>query len=286
MDTKDLRCFCHVYEERGINQAAKQLFISPQGLSRIIAKLEAELQVTLFFRSVRGLRPTASGTYLYENGRELLNRMEDLEIGIRRIERIDRELQLGFSCGVLNVFPFQQLDKFQSENPDIYLQWEELENQEVMDRIFQRVIDAGFVIGSIEQEGLYAKEVYQSGMDALIYEGHPFYDREQLSIDDLRDEPLIILNERYSCYHSFLSRCKDFGFIPLIHMKLMESQLIYRFCREKMGIGIDTNIHKQDISMEHLHRIKLYDAFSWKISIVCKEDRKQEKVIKKLLDQF
>ncbi len=286
MDTKDLRCFCRVYEERGINQAAKQLFISPQGLSRIITKLEAELQVTLFCRSARGLSPTASGTYLYENGRELLNRLEELEIGIRRMERIDRELQLGFSCGVLNVFPFQQLDQFKSENPDIHLQWEELENQEVMDRILRRVVDVGFVIGSIQQEGLYAREVYQSGMDALVYEGHPFYDREQLSVDDLRDEPLIILNERYSCYHSFLSRCKDFGFIPLIHIKLMESQLIYRFCREKLGIGIDTNIHKQDISMEHLHRVKLYDAFSWKISIVCREDRKKEKLIKKLLDQF
>ncbi len=45
MDTKDLRCFCRVYEERGINQAAKQLFISPQGLSRIIAKLEAEYEI-------------------------------------------------------------------------------------------------------------------------------------------------------------------------------------------------------------------------------------------------
>lgn len=286
MDTKDLRCFCRVYEERGINQAAKQLFISPQGLSGIITKLEAELQVTLFCRSARGLSPTASGTYLYENGRELLNRLEELEIGIRRMERIDRELQLGFSCGVLNVFPFQQLDQFKSENPDIHLQWEELENQEVMDRILRRVVDVGFVIGSIQQEGLYAREVYQSGMDALVYEGHPFYDREQLSVDDLRDEPLIILNERYSCYHSFLSRCKDFGFIPLIHIKLMESQLIYRFCREKLGIGIDTNIHKQDISMEHLHRVKLYDAFSWKISIVCREDRKKEKLIKKLLDQF
>jgi len=63
---------------------------------------------------------------LYENCQELLNRLEDIEIGIRRIERMDKELQLGFSCGVLNVFPFQQLDKFQSENPDIYLQWEVL----------------------------------------------------------------------------------------------------------------------------------------------------------------
>ena len=113
MDTKDLRCFCRVYEERGINQAAKQLFISSQGLSRIIAKLEAELQVTLFERSVRGLCPTASGSYLYENCRELLEKLEDIEIGIHRIERMDRELRLGFSCGVLNVFPYSQIDFLQ-----------------------------------------------------------------------------------------------------------------------------------------------------------------------------
>ncbi len=286
MDTKDLRCFCRVYEKRGINQAAKQLFISPQGLSRIIAKLEAELQVTLFKRSARGLCPTAGGSYLYENCQELLNRLEDIEIGIRRIERMDKELQLGFSCGVLNVFPFHKLERFKTENPDIQLQWEELENQGVIDRIFQRVIDAGFVIGSIERDDLYAKEVYQSGMDALVYEGHPLYDRQQLSVGDLRDEPLITLNEKFSCYHSFVGRCKDFGFIPRIHIKTMESQLIYRFCREKMGIGIDTNIHKRDIRMDGLHRIKLQDAFTWKISIVCREDRKKEKPVHKLLEMF
>lgn len=47
MDTKDLRCFRQVYEDRSINQAAKQLFITPQGLSRIITKLEGELQAPL-----------------------------------------------------------------------------------------------------------------------------------------------------------------------------------------------------------------------------------------------
>lgn len=286
MDTKDIRYFCRVYEERGINQAAKQLFISPQGLSRIIAKLESELQVTLFKRSARGLYPTASGVYLYENCQELLNRLEDIEIAVRRIDRMDKEIQIGLSCGVLNVFPFHKLEQFKTENPDIQLQWEELENQGVIDRILQRVVDVGFVIGNVGWDGLYARKVYQSGMDALVYEGHPLYDREQLSVGDLRDEPLIMLNERFSCYHSFVGRCKDFGFIPQIRIKTMESQLIYRFCREKMGIGIDTNIHKQDIRMDDLHRIKLQDAFSWKISVVCREDRKKEKVIKKLLGMF
>lgn len=286
MDTKDIRYFCRVYEERGINQAAKQLFISSQGLSRIIAKLEAELQVTLFERSVRGLCPTASGSYLYENCRELLEKLEDIEIGIHRIERMDRELRLGFSCGVLNVFPFHKLEQFKTENLDIQVKWEEMDNQGVMDKVFQQDLDVGFVIGSIGREGLYAREVFQRGMDALVYEGHPLYDRKVLSIGDLRNESLITLNEKFYCYHSFVGRCKDFGFIPLIQIKTMESQLIYRFCREKMGIGIDTNIHKNDISMDGIRRIELKDAFPWRIFIVCREDHKKEKVISKLFDLF
>lgn len=47
MDTKDLRCFRLVYEERSINQAARHLFITPQGLSRIISRLEEELHTLL-----------------------------------------------------------------------------------------------------------------------------------------------------------------------------------------------------------------------------------------------
>ena len=51
MDTKEIRSFRLVYEERSINKAAEQLFITPQGLSRIIHNLEEELQITLFERT-------------------------------------------------------------------------------------------------------------------------------------------------------------------------------------------------------------------------------------------
>ena len=61
MDTKDIRSFRLVYEERSINQAAKQLFITPQGLSRIIHKLEEELQIVLFERTKGGMVPTECG---------------------------------------------------------------------------------------------------------------------------------------------------------------------------------------------------------------------------------
>ena len=58
MDTKDLRCFRLVYEERSINQAARHLFITPQGLSRIISRLESELHTCIFKRTSSGMIPT------------------------------------------------------------------------------------------------------------------------------------------------------------------------------------------------------------------------------------
>ena len=50
MNVKDLKSFEAVYEERGINQAAQKLFITPQGLSRNIKMLESELDTVLFER--------------------------------------------------------------------------------------------------------------------------------------------------------------------------------------------------------------------------------------------
>lgn len=56
MNVKDLKSFEAVYEERGINQAAQKLFITPQGLSRNIKMLESELDTVLFERTKQGVR--------------------------------------------------------------------------------------------------------------------------------------------------------------------------------------------------------------------------------------
>ena len=284
MDTMDIRYFCRVYEEGGINQAAKQLFISPQGLSRVISKLEQEFGTTLFERSAKGMHPTESGIYLYDNCRELLEKLENVEVGIRRIEKRSRELELGFACGVLNVFPFERLERFKQQNGNFQVQWEEAENDEIMERLYRGSIDVGFIIGSINRPDIYSKEVYSQKLVALVYEGHPYYEREQLSVGDLMGEPLITLNEKFFCYHSFVSRCKDFNFVPLIKIKTMESKLIYRFCREGMGIGIDINIHKDELRMDGIRRIELYDSLPWRISVACREARKEEIGIKSLIE--
>ena len=119
-------------------------------------------------------------------------------------------------------------------------------------------------------------------MTALVSSEHPYYDRKEISIEDLKQQKLISLNEKYFIYHSLNQRCQDFGFSPDIVIHTMESSLIYRFCKEKMGIGIDADIHHDPKLLESLHKVPIKDAIPWKISLVYKEMMKKEEIISQL----
>ena len=54
MNTKILKCFQAVYEEKSLGKAARRLYITPQGLSKNIRQLEEELGASLFFAPPRG----------------------------------------------------------------------------------------------------------------------------------------------------------------------------------------------------------------------------------------
>ena len=282
MDTKDIRSFRLVYEERSINRAAKQLFITPQGLSRIIHKLEEELQIVLFERTKGGMVPTECGDYFYAQSQELLYQLEDMKYHLQKMNSRQRKIKIGFACGVLNLVSLKKLNTIQREMPDVSVQWEEMENQEVAEQVNRGLLDIGFIIGTIPGNEVESCVVYEGKMNALVYPGHPFYEKEKLSIEELKEQPLISLNQKYFSYHSFMQRCGDFGFVPNIVINTMESQLIYRFCNEKLGLGIDADIHKADRLYPDIRRVELQDAIPWKVSMIYRKKEQDRSLVEQL----
>ena len=282
MDTKDIRSFRLVYEERSINRAAKQLFITPQGLSRIIHKLEEELQIVLFERTKGGMVPTECGDYFYAQSQELLYQLEDMKYHLQKMNSRQRKIKIGFACGVLNLVSLKKLNTIQREMPDVSVQWEEMENQEVAEQVNRGLLDIGFIIGTIPGNEVESCVVYKGKMTVLVYPGHPFYEKERLSIEELKEQPLISLNQKYFSYHSFMQRCGDFGFVPNIVINTMESQLIYRFCNEKLGLGIDADIHKADRLYPDIRRVELQDAIPWKVSMIYRKKEQDRSLVEQL----
>ena len=86
MDSHAIRCFQRVFEKKSIHQAAKDLCMTPQGVSRVISALEGEMQTALFIRSRKGMEATPEGRYFYEHTQELTRQLLDLQAGDAGVE--------------------------------------------------------------------------------------------------------------------------------------------------------------------------------------------------------
>ena len=263
MDTKHLEYFRIVYEEKSIHAAAKKLFISPQGLGRIIQNLESEFGTTFFNRTKNGVFPTKSGTLFYEQCVKICQDLKLLQSRMERMEEEDRSLRIGFATGTLQLFPLDILYQFIDNHREIQIHWCEYSNQILIQKILSSEIDYGLVVGNTHNNYVSQKLRCVCPVVLLVYEGHPLYNETVISLDMLRNENLILMNESFQIYHDFTVACRIHGFVPKVIAKTMDGGTLYRLCTEKLGLAVTPLFPIQNYL--HVKAIPLAGDYTWEI---------------------
>lgn len=265
MNTKDLKCFAVTYKQESINQAARKLYITPQGLSRILKNLEEELGVSLFERTQKGVRATDYGVFLYEKVDRMIRQFEEIEDGVRQLKNKDKILRVACARGVLNALSFQVLSDFIEAYPEIEVQWAEYSNEVVKERVAALKEDVGLVVGKPLSEELTARKIAGREIMLIVYEGHPLYQETEISISRLKAEKIVILNEQYQVFHEFKRKCFESGFTPEIAAKSVDSNFIYKLCKLKVGLGVLIDFSMEDFQLSGVKVIPLKEKITWDI---------------------
>ncbi|MDN4482993.1 LysR family transcriptional regulator [Demequina lignilytica] len=84
MELRHLRYFAAVAEAGSLTAAAERLHMSQPPLSVAIAKLEAELGVTLLERTSRGVEPTSAGRFLLDQSSRVLGEVDEMVASLGR----------------------------------------------------------------------------------------------------------------------------------------------------------------------------------------------------------
>lgn len=203
MDTKHLTIFAKVYECRSINMASKTLYMSSQGVGKIIAHLEAELHAKLFKRTPSGVIPTEYADRLYSHTALILTELEN----IRKLEPLpQKELVIGCTSGIPRILSLKFLYDFKEKYPDIPI------------RLYDNT-DAA-LIKMLDEEELNLA-ILSMPVDLLKYTGQPFTSCDicvitnvnspiahlsEISMKDLKEEPLVISSRDYSVYQARRNR--------------------------------------------------------------------------------
>ena len=279
MNTKDLKCFEAVYQEKSISRAARRLYITPQGLGKNIRTLEAELETVLFERTKQGMRPTQSADFLYGRTKKIIQELEELENGVRQLENRKIVLRIGCACGVFNVLPFELILNFMRENPHIRVEWNEYSNEEVKSMLEDSRLEYGFIVGKHEGDAMIQRKLDGREILLLVFEGHPLYEKESVNVEMLREENMILMNEHFHMYHDFASICCAKGFTPNIIAKTSDGAVLYKLCRQKIGLAVIPEFMLEDFRMEHMRAIPFEEHMTWEVFGVYKEDTKNYETI-------
>jgi len=283
MNTRNLKCFQIVYEERNLQVAANKLFLSPQGLSKIIKSLEDECGTALFVRSKEGFVPTESGKIFYERSKVISQNLNEMFSAIESVNDKEKRFKIGFAAGTIRAVDISKIKSYMESNPEILSTWSEYENEKVIKQVLNDEISFGFVVGCPDNYNIISELAYSIDIVIYVHKGHKFWDREILEISDLEKEKLILMNEKHHIYHDVINACNLNGFVPQVVAKVEEGEAMYKLVKNKIGIGISPRFLSDSDS---IRAIPIKDSYTWDVYGIYRRDFADKDLAKKFMEEI
>lgn len=272
MDTKDLKCFLQVCHDGSITKAAKALYITPQGLSKIIINLEQELNITLFYRTANGLSLTEYGELLMKRSKHIISELDEIVNYFNNHNNITGQINLASAYGVIAAFSPKFLFDFNQKAPNINLKWREYSDFRAESAIWNGEADCGLIKGPINNEQFDSVMLASYNPMVLVPKGHKLYGSNIISINDLRDEKIILESSEFKIYHNFKNACEKAGFSPSIIFETTEISLAHKLCQQGFGLAITVDFAVEDIPMTDYKAIPFKgDGPKWEVYFVTKK---------------
>jgi DNA-binding transcriptional LysR family regulator len=196
MDTRQLAAFCAVVERKSFSQAAERLGVTQPAVSLQVRSLEKRVGRQLLDRSGRRVEPTEAGLALYRGAQRLLalegQLLDDLEAGSEG--ELGGTLEVGASTGPGSTVVPVLLCEFQRANPGVGISLAISDTQSVVDRVAERELELGVVGAARRHRGVVFEPFFRDEVVLACPPDHRFAG-QTISLDDLREEPLIVMQE-------------------------------------------------------------------------------------------
>ena len=190
MDIRQLRSFLAVVDQGSFSAAAASLFTVQSNVSAHVARLEADLGVTLLDRRTRALTP--AGRAVEGRARTILGQIAGIDDDLASLEdRIIGEVACGTTPSLgLWVLP-QTLARATIEYPDVAVTVVEGQSGELSQRVMTGDIDIAITTGP-NNPGLTSMPLFDEDIVAVLASDHPLSRSAELTLDELAATKLLV----------------------------------------------------------------------------------------------
>ncbi|MGO1181561.1 MAG: LysR substrate-binding domain-containing protein [Micrococcaceae bacterium] len=201
---RQLEIFCVVVEQQSATAAAKQLHVAQSSVSASLAELERLVGRQLLMRKqARGTWPTAAGKQLYREATVLLHAGREMH---GRLQERDGQIRGPLTIGLYRTLaPYIApllLTEFAQAHPNTNVTIVEGDQPELFDDLNAGNLDAAITYRTPTSSGIAGALVTARRPHVLLSAQHRFAQQEALTLQEIEEEPLVLLADTPSRDHT------------------------------------------------------------------------------------
>ena len=212
MTLTELKYIVAVARERHFGKAADACFVSQPTLSVAVKKLEEELEVKLFERSANEVAVTALGEEIVRQAQSVLEQAAAIrEIAKRGKSPLSGPLTLGV---IYTISPYLLPDLVRqviARTPQMPLMLQENFTVKLLDMLRTGEIDCAILAEPFPDAGLAIAPLYDEPFLAAVPSGHRLAGQEQVTTEELKQEPMLLLGSGHCFRDHVLEVCPEFA---------------------------------------------------------------------------
>lgn len=206
MTIQQLEYILAVDQFRHFARAAEYCRVTQPTLSAMIQKLEDELGVKLFDRTVQPVCPTTIGEKVIAQARTILTQAAQ----VKEIINEEKQSLAGtFRLGVLPTIAPYLLPRFfpqlMEKHPELDIRVTEMKTQDIRQALHVGDIDAAIIASKLEDSSLSEETLFYEKFYGYVSRKEPLFKHEVIRTSDVTGERLWLLDEGH-CFRDQLVR--------------------------------------------------------------------------------
>jgi DNA-binding transcriptional LysR family regulator len=187
IELRHLRAFIVVAEERSFTRAAQRLLLTQPSLSRAVVALEQALGTRLLSRDRHSVALTAAGARFLAHAHRVLAVFDE---AVDSARQTTSTLRIGFTSGATAEITSPVVRAFEAEHTEVKVELRRYDDAGAS--LSEGKCHLAFMVGGAGNPAWATLLLCEEPRIAALPAQHPLTNREVLTLDDLREHPVVV----------------------------------------------------------------------------------------------
>ena len=274
------------------NKAAKYCNVSQPSLSSQIKKVEEELDIIIFDRNTKPIRPTKIGLEIINQSRNVLNESRKLLEIKKNSDSVTGDFHLACIHSLAPYILPLFVNSFSKKYPKVTLKISENKTDEILYGLFDNKIDAGLLVTPLYNKKIKEHKIFYEKFFVFTSANQLLYKKKYVTYSDLKSTSIWLLEEGHCLRNQVLNVCsinKNYKVIKNINFDSENLETIINLIRNGNGFTLLPELATLNLSPEEkkLNLKKfIYPMPTREVSLIHNQNFSKKNIISVLLKEI